>query len=449
VSLSNRHATKPLAGVRAISAVDLLRGWRDRNPQIRNIVMFVSDALRWDYTPESILSQGTAFKTVASGSMTAISFPSILTGLYPSRLGVFSFTGASLRTSTPSLLNLPGYNSSLWTENTWVEYDPPNSAPLYRILNEKRRVSLKEIEPPFVYLEDEKGGHCPYGWSPGNPDYEEWDCAKFFRDSAKKGVEFLKEKYHEGVARTAREFEKRMKIIRDRGLEDSTLVIFLSDHGESLGEHGGIVGHEIMASELTYVPVVLMHPDLPKGRLYDREGVLRHVDLYPTLKGILRCRDQTTVDGTNLLCSQNLPRIGYTYNVDGPVRKGPFDFRLIEIGVWDNTGGYIFREGLWSAGLPFWAAYKTLLGSHSNITIYQKERLRHSLLSLLSCAEAAKWCSNRCVKCGVPSFSKQQAVAFVHEFSLSEPHVLEARSTTAEEDDEKVKARLRALGYWN
>ena len=200
----------------------------------------------------------------------------------------------------------------------------PTSAPLYEILNEKRRVSLGEIEPPFVYLEDEKGGHCPYGWSPGDAEYEEWECARFFRDLGKKDVEFLEEKYHEGAARSACEFEKRMQIIRERGIEDTTLVIFLSDHGESLGEHGGIVGHDMITAEVTYVPVVLIHPDLPKGIVADQDGVLRHVDLYPTLRDILRCRDPTDVDGTSLLCSESLPRIGYAYYVEGPMRKGSF-----------------------------------------------------------------------------------------------------------------------------
>jgi hypothetical protein len=44
-----------------------------------------------------------------------------------------------------------------------------------------------------------KGGHCPYGWSATNREYEEWDCASFFRDFGKKDEGALRAKYREGV----------------------------------------------------------------------------------------------------------------------------------------------------------------------------------------------------------------------------------------------------------
>jgi arylsulfatase A-like enzyme len=205
-------------------ALDVLREWKRGTPQIENVVLFVSDALRWDFTPDSVLSQGVAFRAVASGIRTPISFPSIVTGLYPPRLGVYSFYRQGLPSKIASLLNLPGYNTSLWTENCWTDYDPITSAPLYRILGHPKRISLEDIKPPFVYVEDEKGGHCPYGWSPIDRDYAEGDCLSFFRDFGRKGVGVLREKYQEGARRTAREFQKRMRVLDQRGIARKTLV---------------------------------------------------------------------------------------------------------------------------------------------------------------------------------------------------------------------------------
>ena len=430
-----------------ISAVDLLREWKGRNSQIRNVVLFVSDSLRWDYTPKSILSQGVTFKAVASGSMTAISFPSIVTGFYPPRLGVYTFHRNGLRSSIPSLLNLHGYNTSIWTQNSWVGYDPPTSSPLYKILGCKNRVPLEEITPPFVYLEDEKGGHCPYGWTSESTDYEEWDCASFYRDFGKRGVEAMREKYREGIARSAREFEERMKVIRERGIEDTTLVIFLSDHGELLGERGGIVGHgSCMAPEITYVPVVFIHPDLPKDTIYERDGLLRHVDICPTIKDILAQTDQTTFDGTSLLRADAIPQVGFSYFLEGPTRRGPLHFLFREIGVWDKDGGYVFRREMGPVKRILRALYTILLRRDSTIAMYQRRRLRNSPLHLKNCMEAVRWWSSASEKFGTPSFDQGGALSLLREFESKAKDAI-GKQTFNEEEDELVKARLRALGY--
>ena len=428
-----------------ISAVDLLKQWKERNPQVKNVVLFVSDALRWDYTPKSILSQGLAFKAAASGPMTAISFPSIITGLYPPRLGVHTFHGSGLKPELPSLLNMRGYNTSIWTQNTWVEYDPPTSAPMYKLLGSKNRVSLEEITPPFIFLEDEKGGHCPYGWSPESTDYKEWDCASFFRDYGRKDVDAMREKYRAGLDRSASEFEKRMKIIRERGLEDTTLVIFLADHGELLGERGGIIGHSTMAPELIYVPIVLIHPDLPKGTTFERDGLMRHVDLLPTIKDIVGQTDQTTVDGTSLLRTDALPQVGFSYYVEDPKGRWPLRFLLRETGVWDKDGGYLFREGIGWVKRVMRAFYTTLLRGDSIVAMYQRARLRSSPMKLVDYGEAVRWCSSASEKFGTPSFNQELALSLAREFQSKTSETLSQQAYG--EEDQVVKDRLRALGY--
>lgn len=58
--------------------------------RIENVMIFVSDALRWDYLPDSVAKRGVTFKTVASSLFTAASFPSMATGVYPSSHGVYA-----------------------------------------------------------------------------------------------------------------------------------------------------------------------------------------------------------------------------------------------------------------------------------------------------------------------------------------------------------------------
>ena len=51
--------------------------------KIKNVVIFVCDALRYDYTPDIISNMGIKAKMIASSNFTAPTFPSIISGLYP------------------------------------------------------------------------------------------------------------------------------------------------------------------------------------------------------------------------------------------------------------------------------------------------------------------------------------------------------------------------------
>jgi hypothetical protein len=322
---------------------DILKQWKKDNLQVKNIVIFVSDSLRWDFLPQVVAQRGISYKTIASSSFTASSFPSIITGLYPNHHGVFSFFD-TLPKGLQTLLNIPGYNTSLWLENTWIDLDQPGHTQLHRLLNCRNSVSLEDLEPPFLYLEDEKGGHCPYGWTKDDI-YRETECRRFFKDYGKKSNKELRDRYQAGITRSVEEFEKRIHILEKRNLLDSTMIIFLSDHGELLGEYGGLVGHGFpTTSEIVYVPTVLIHPNLPKGMNFQNEGILRHVDLYPTLLDIINIPRTRKLDGVSLLSSEKLPTIGLSY-WKADIQSTLLKYRLYEKSIWDSNGGYLFREG--------------------------------------------------------------------------------------------------------
>lgn len=81
------------------------------------------------------------------------------------------------------------------------------------------------------------------------------------------------------------EFGRLVDGLRDLGLEDRTVVLFVSDHGEALGYHGFWVHSVFLWESLVRVPLVLRVPGVAPRRVDDREVSL--VDVAPTLSRVL------------------------------------------------------------------------------------------------------------------------------------------------------------------
>lgn len=71
-----------------------------------------------------------------------------------------------------------------------------------------------------------------------------------------------------------------VKALAEAGLEDSTRIVYSSDHGEMLGDHG-LWYKNCMYEGSSAVPLVVSGPDLPKGTVV--EDLVSLVDIYPTI----------------------------------------------------------------------------------------------------------------------------------------------------------------------
>ena len=99
------------------------------------------------------------------------------------------------------------------------------------------------------------------------------------------------------------------------GLAGNTVVVVTADHGETLFDSGHGVGHgdHLFGDEGTHVPLVIVDPRHPAPR---REpGIVRDVDLAPTLYALAGVPPPTDLDGSSLapaLDGQAIPqRLAY------------------------------------------------------------------------------------------------------------------------------------------
>ncbi len=85
-----------------------------------------------------------------------------------------------------------------------------------------------------------------------------------------------------------------------RGQAKRTIVVVLADHGETLDENGHGEGHgdHLFGDEGTHIPFIVCDPRHPTRRRVD--GIVRDVDLAPTLYDLTGVAPPTDLDGASL-----------------------------------------------------------------------------------------------------------------------------------------------------
>lgn len=149
-------------------------------------------------------------------------------------------------------------------------------------------------DPPSVYDRDLP---CPY-----DPDYKGKQLILPVPTMLTNGYEnaYTEEELHhirmlfaEKTTMTDKWVGVLLQRLKDLGLYDNTLIVWLSDHGEPLGH--GEHGHGIMRKcrpwpyeELVHVPMVIRHPDLDPQRI---SSFVQNMDLAPTILDFLGVKD--------------------------------------------------------------------------------------------------------------------------------------------------------------
>ncbi len=86
--------------------------------------------------------------------------------------------------------------------------------------------------------------------------------------------------------------------LKDLGLDDNTIVVFTSDHGEMFGAHGRMKKN-IFYEEAVRIPFLMRWPgEIPPGQVSD--ACLDVVDVMPTLLGLAGLESPAEVEGMNL-----------------------------------------------------------------------------------------------------------------------------------------------------
>jgi arylsulfatase A-like enzyme len=109
----------------------------------------------------------------------------------------------------------------------------------------------------------------------------------------------IRQRYAQEVEYVDGEIGRLLAGLEERGMMDDTLVVFLSDHGEGLGNHNHTGHVSQLYDTLVHVPMIFVWPGrLPQGLVIDDPVSL--VDFFPTIAELMDLAGPETASGVSL-----------------------------------------------------------------------------------------------------------------------------------------------------
>lgn len=104
--------------------------------------------------------------------------------------------------------------------------------------------------------------------------------------------------YDSGISFMDAQMERLFTALKEKGLEDNTLIVLTSDHGEALGEHGH-AGHAYLYDFNILVPMIVAFPGgRGAGTVFEQQ--VRVVDVTPTILDVVGLQIPSGLDGVSL-----------------------------------------------------------------------------------------------------------------------------------------------------
>ena len=129
-------------------------------------------------------------------------------------------------------------------------------------------------------------------------------------------------RYREEVVFADREVGRLLDQLDRAGLYESTLIVFTSDHGESLGEHRSIGHAQTLFDPELHVPLIIKlpagHPGAPALEAASESGLARHVDVVPTILEVLGLPPLPGQMGRSLLGEAERLHFAETHEPESP-----------------------------------------------------------------------------------------------------------------------------------
>lgn len=292
-------------------------------PEQPNVLLIIVDTLRSDHvgcygydrikTPniDNFAKKGTMFKnTISQVPLTLASHASFLTSTYPQYNNVRDNGAARLDESAITLaeaLQEEGYATAAFVSTMVLDSkhglnqgfetydDTVEKASKDRVLDlmDAERTGEKVTDSAINWLKD-NGNKKFFLWAHYYDPHTVYNPPSPYKEIYKDNL------YDGEIAFADMQIGRLLSFIKGMKLERDLFIIFASDHGEGLGEHGES-SHAVFVYDTTLkVPLIFSYPGvIPEGKVV--ESQVRLLDIMPTVLDFLHIEKNKEIQGKSLV----------------------------------------------------------------------------------------------------------------------------------------------------
>jgi len=304
-----------LAMAAMISVATLAHSQAVSNPRTErhNVLLLTVDTLRADRlgvygrerntspNMDALLKKGIRFTNAyTTEPLTAPAFASLFTSRYPHETGC-TRNGLSLRRdfiTLPEIMKTVGYDTAAILSNWPLKahlskldrgfdyYDDEFHKNRNPLKNERDARDVTDLA--LEWLEGKRNKKKPFFlWAHYSDPHSPYEFREQFEFPVLEGEKFKSPgyRYDTEVAYADHHIGRLLGGMRKMGLLGNTLIIFLADHGESLGEHG-YFGHGRQVYEpMLRIPMGVVGPSVREGVVTSEPAQI--LDVLPTVLHLL------------------------------------------------------------------------------------------------------------------------------------------------------------------
>jgi arylsulfatase A-like enzyme len=319
------------------------RAQRSFTGQRWNLLLLTVDTLRADHlgcygyeretTPaiDALADRGIRFdQAICQRPKTSPSFATIHTGTYPAYHGIHRamMVLRDYNLTLAEILSQAGWSSAavITNGNLYPDFGFDQGFETYLYGHQGARIgsdlaldwlaeNARAREPWFLWVHH-TDPHTPYD----PPEPYNWMFRGTPEVNSSPNLEQIA-LYDGEIRYTDDQLRRILEWVARSGLGGRTLIVFVADHGESLGEHDYYYEHGLHAYEPSArIPLIFTAPTvIPSGRM--SHAMVGAVDILPTVLDALGVKVPEVVQGRSFLPA-----------VLGTVDMGPRDFVFLEAG---------------------------------------------------------------------------------------------------------------------
>lgn len=345
-----------------------------------NVLLIVSDATRADHLScygygketspnlDALAREAVLFEqAIAQGTHTIVATPCILSSLYPSQHGLTTYRDvlSDSALTIAEILAAEGYETYGLSTNPHIT-EATGFAQGFEIFESDRSWlntnATRVVDRFLAWLAANRGKrffaflffidpHSPY--EPpgefleklgGDPGFlvRDWSLDSL-KNYAPQEQRQIIARYDAEIASLDHELGRLFTGLSREGLDERTLIVYTSDHGEALWEHDRVGHGDTLHEELLRIPLIMKLPrifripglEAPAGRTL--KDAVAQVDIVPTLLEFLGIGIPEEVQGISLLpliYRGTYPQGRPIFSEEILLQLGPYNLKSVRVGRW-------------------------------------------------------------------------------------------------------------------